>query len=151
MSDYSQRVTGSLNERMRLIRLRRKKENLRFWEEFRIIPRWLVVLVIFLYVVALTIATLVNLAASHNPYGNDMFPPELRGDPVLASLALAGIGTLMSLFMASLIFIIGFFNRTSSRRGVNSGGGALLVPSFPPSHLIIGFCFYFLMPQPLPC
>src|SRR5260370_536502 len=92
MSDYSQRVTGSLNERMRLIRLRRKKENLRFWEEFRIIPRWLVVLVIFLYVVALTIATLVNLAASHNPYGNEMFPPELRRYPVVESLALVGSG-----------------------------------------------------------
>src|SRR5260370_30672673 len=91
MSDYSQRVTGSLNERMRLIRLRRKKENLRFWEEFRIIPRWLVVLVAVLYVTALVIAITVNLAASRNPYGNDMFPPELRGDPVLASLSLAGI------------------------------------------------------------
>src|SRR5260370_8376491 len=111
---------------MRLIRLRRKKENLRFWEEFRIIPRWLVVLVIFLYVVALTIATLVNLAASHNPYGNDMFPPELRGDPVLASLALAGIVTLMSLFMATLIFMTAYFNPHSTRPGIT----ALVSPPF---------------------
>src|SRR5260370_38111791 len=122
---------------MRLIRLRRKKENLRFWEEFRIIPRWLVVLVIFLYVVALTIATLVNLAASHNPYGNDMFPPELRGDPVLASLALAGIVALMSLFMASLIFMIAFVNRDASPRGVNSRGGRLFVVFFCPSTRIL--------------
>ena len=150
MSDYSQRVTGSLNERMRLIRLRRKKENLRFWEEFRIIPRWLVVLVIFLYVIALTIATLVNLAASHNPYGNDMFPQELRGDPVLASLALAGIVTLMSLFMASLIFMIAYVNRDASRRGMNSGVWTLLVLIFTPSTLILGFVIYFLMREPLP-
>src|SRR5260370_29791403 len=115
---------------MRLIRLRRKKENLRFWEEFRIIPRWLVVLVIFLYVVALTIATLVNLAASHNPYGNDMFPPELRGDPVLASLALAGIVTLMFLFMASLLFMSAYVNRACSRRRMHGGARALVVLIF---------------------
>src|SRR5258708_14447821 len=150
MSDYSQRVTGSLNERMRLIRLRRKKENLRFWEEFRIIPRWLVVLVIFLYVIALTIATLVNLAASHNPYGNDMFPPELRGDPLLASLALAGIVTLMSLFMASLIFMIAYVNRDAGRRGMNAGVWTLLVLSFTPSTRSPGFVIYFLMREPLP-
>src|SRR5260370_14489819 len=117
---------------MRLIRLRRKKENLRFWEEFRIIPRWLVVLVIFLYVIALTIATLVNLAASHNPYGNDMFPPELRGDPVLASLALAGIVTLISLFMASLIFMIAFVNPDANPRGIDARVVTTLVLLFTP-------------------
>ena len=40
MTDYPQKVSDSFNERLRLIRLRRKKENLRFWQEFRIIPRW---------------------------------------------------------------------------------------------------------------
>ncbi len=56
MSDYSQKVTSSFNERMRLIRLRRKKENLRFRDEFRIIPRWLIVLVILLFLLAQGIA-----------------------------------------------------------------------------------------------
>ncbi|PYX66903.1 MAG: hypothetical protein DMG78_28510, partial [Acidobacteria bacterium] len=100
MSDYQQRVTDSFNERKRLIRLRRRKENLRFWQEFGIIPRWLMALVAFLYMVALVIATTVNLANAHNPNGNDMFPPELRDNPALASLALAGIVTLASLGMA---------------------------------------------------
>src|SRR5258708_22545578 len=121
MSDYSQRVTGSLNERMRLIRLRRKKENLRFWEEFRIIPRWLMVLVAVLYVTALVIAITVNLANVHSPNGNEMFPWELRENPALASLALAGIVTLVSLFMACLIFMIAYVNRDASRRGMNAG------------------------------
>src|SRR2546429_2393753 len=71
MSDYPQRVTDSFNERKRLIRLRRKKENLRFWEEFRIIPRWLMALVAILYLLALVIATTVNLAQAHNPNGKD--------------------------------------------------------------------------------
>src|SRR5260370_3725680 len=143
MSDYSQRVTGSLNERMRLIRLRRKKENLRFWEEFRIIPRWLVVLVIFLYVVALTIATLVNLAASHNPYGNDMFPPELRGDPVLASLALAGILTLMSLFIANLLFLIAYVNPDATPRRTHSRVWTPLALCFPPTPPILPVAILF--------
>jgi len=150
MSDYSQRVTGSLNERMRLIRLRRKKENLRFWQEFRIIPRWLVVLVAVLYVTALVIAITVNLANVHNQNGNEMFPWELRDNPALASLALAGIVTLVSLFMASLIFMIAYVNRDASRRGMNAGVWTLLVLIFTPSTLILGFVIYFLMREPLP-
>jgi RNA polymerase subunit RPABC4/transcription elongation factor Spt4 len=150
MSDYSQRVTGSLNERMRLIRLRRKKENLRFWQEFRIIPRWLMALVAVLYVTALVIAITVNLASVHSPNGNEMFPWELRDNPALASLALAGIVTLVSLFMASLIFMIAYVNRDASRRGMNAGVWTLLVLIFTPSTLILGFVIYFLMREPLP-
>ncbi len=150
MSDYQQRVTDSYNERKRLIRLRRKKENLRFWEEFGIIPRWLMVLVAVLYVIALVIAITVNLAQAHNPNGNDMFPPDLRNNPALASLALAGIVTSVSLFMTSLIFMIAYVNRDASRRGMNSGLWTLLVLIFTPSTLILGFVIYFLMREPLP-
>src|SRR5207244_11594966 len=39
MTDYPQRVRDSFSERKRLIRLRRQKENLRFWAECRILPR----------------------------------------------------------------------------------------------------------------
>jgi hypothetical protein len=150
MPDYSQRVSDSFNERMRLIRLRRKKENLRFWEEFRIIPGWLKVLVAVLYVTAVVIATMVNLANEHNSYGNYMFPWELRDNPALASLALAGIVTLMSLMMASLIFMVAYVNRDAKRRGMNSGLWTLLVLILIPSTLIIGFVIYFLMREPLP-
>src|SRR2546429_6782113 len=90
MADYSQKVTSSFNERMRLMRVRRKKEKLRFADEFRIIPRWLIVLVIVLFVVTQGIALLVNLTAPER--GDQIFPPELseHGHLVLASLALAG-------------------------------------------------------------
>src|SRR5260370_40588118 len=109
MSDYPQRVTDSFNERKRLIRLRRKKENLRFWEEFRIIPRWLMALVAILYVLALVIAITVNLAQAHNPNGNDMFPWALRGNPSLASLALGGIVAAVRIWLASIIFLFASF------------------------------------------
>src|SRR5258707_12051952 len=117
MSDYSQRVSGSFNERMRLIRLRRKKENLRFWSEFRIIPRWLIVLVILLFLLAQGIALLVNLSAPQR--GDQIFPPDLKDDPVTASLALAGILTGVGLVLAAFIFLIAYVNRDAKRRGMH--------------------------------
>jgi hypothetical protein len=150
MSDYQQRVVESLSERKRLNRLRRKKENLRFWTEFRIIPRWLMVLVAFLYVLALFIAITVNLAQRYTPNGNEMFPPELRYDPVLASLALAGLVTLVSFFLATLIFLIAYVNRDAARRGMNATLWTILVIILSPAWGFIGFVIYYLMREPLP-
>jgi hypothetical protein len=150
MTDYPQRVTDSFNERKRLIRLRRKKENLRFWEEFGIIPRWLMALVAVLYVVALVTAITVNLAARYNPYGNEMFPPELRYSPALASLALAGIVTGASLSFAILIFLIAYVNRDASRRGMSAALWTILVIILLPAWGFLGFVIYFLMREPLP-
>jgi hypothetical protein len=150
MSDYPQKMTDSFNERKRLNRLRRKKENLRFWQEFGIIPRWLKVLLAIKYVLAMVIAISVNLAQSHNPNGNDMFPPELRDSPLLASLALGGIVTAVSLILATLIFMVAYVNRDAARRGMNSALWTLLVLVLSPGWLIIGFVVYFLMREPLP-
>jgi len=148
MTDYPQKVSDSFNERMRLIRLRRKKENLRFWQEFRIIPRWLIGLVIFLFLVAQAIALIANIEAAR--HGGTMFPPELQNDPVLSSLALAGLVTLVSLFMASLIFMIAYVNRDASRRGMNSALWTILVILFLPTWGLIGLIIYLLMREPLP-
>jgi len=148
MTDYPQRVSDSFNERMRLIRVRRKKERLRFWEEFQIIPRWLVYTVLVLFVLAEVIAYLVNTNTALN--GGQMFPPELKDNPVLASLALGGIVALVSLFFATMIFMIAYVNRDAARRGMNSALWTLLVLILTPSSLIIGFVIYFLMREPLP-
>ena len=148
MSDYSQRVTGSFNERMRLIRLRRKKENLRFWDEFRILPRWLIVLIIVLFLAAQAIALLVNLEEAR--HGGVMFPPELQNNPALASLALAGIVTAASLCLASLIFLIAYVNRDAKRRGMSSALWTILVIILLPAWGFIGFVIYFLMREPMP-
>jgi hypothetical protein len=148
MTDYSQRVSDSFNERMRLIRLRRKKENLRFWNEFRIIPRWLIVLVILLFLAAQVIAILVNLDAAR--HGGVIFPPELQNDPALASLALAGIVTGVSLVLASIIFLVGYVNRDAKRLGMSSVLWTILVIILLPAWGFIGFVIYFLMREPLP-
>ncbi len=113
---------------MRLIRLRRKKENLRFRDEFRIIPRWLIVLVIVLFLLAQGIALLVNLSAPQR--GDQIFPPELKYDPVLASLALAGIVTAVSLVLAAFIFLIAYVNRDAKRRGMHVALWTLLALLF---------------------
>jgi hypothetical protein len=148
MTDYPQKVSDSFNERLRLIRLRRKKENLRFWQEFRVIPRWLIGLVIFLFLVAQAIALIVNLDAARN--GGTMFPPELQNDRVLSSLALAGVVTMVSLGIASLIFMIAYVNRDASRRGMNSALWTILVVLFLPTWGLVGLIIYLLMREPLP-
>ena len=147
MTDYQQKVSDSFNERMRLIRLRKKKENLRFWDEFRIVPRWLIVLVILLFLAAQAIAFMVNMDAARH---GAMFPPDLQNDPATASVALAGVVTAVSLVMATLIFLVGYVNRDAKRRGMNSALWTLLVIVLLPAWTFVGFLIYFLMREPLP-
>ena len=148
MAEYPERASSSWSERMRLIRFRRKRERLRFWEEFKIVPRWLVWIVVVLYLIAVGIAVSVNL----NPalHDADMFPPELRGHPVVQSFALAGIVTGVSLFFAVFIFLTGYVNRDAKRRGMSSGLWTFLVIVLWPAYFAIGFIIYFLMREPLP-
>ena len=150
MADYSQKVTSSFNERMRLMRVRRKKEKLRFAEEFRIIPRWVIVLVIVLFLIAQAIALLVNLTAPER--GEQVFPPELsgQGHVVLASLALAGLVTLVGIFFAAFVFLTAYVNRDAARRGMNSALWTILILIFLPTWGLIGLVIYFLMREPLP-
>jgi amino acid transporter len=148
MSDYQQNVSGSFNERMRLNRLRRKKENLHFWSELKLVPAWLRWTVALLFVLAQAAALLVNLHGL--PSHDDVFPPDLKYNPVLASLALAGIVTVVSVFMASVIFLIAYVNRDAKRREMNSALWTFLVILLLPAWGFIGFVIYFLMREPLP-
>jgi magnesium-transporting ATPase (P-type) len=149
MAEYSQSKDNPWSERKRLIRFRRKRErNLRFWQEFKLVPRWLIGIVVMLWLIAVVIAIAVNL----NPALNDgqMFPPELQGHPVTQSVALAGIVTAASLFLAIFIFLVAYVNRDAKRRGMNSALWTLLVIVLCPAYFAIGFIIYFLMRQPLP-
>jgi ABC-type Fe3+ transport system permease subunit len=148
MSDYQQKVSGSFNERKRLNRLRRRKENLRFWDEFRIIPKGVIWTVVAMFLLAQIIAFSVNRWNAER-YG-ELFPNELRDTPALAYLALAGIITAASLVVATLIFMIAYVNRDAKRRGMNSTLWTLLAIILLPGYLIIGFMVYFLMREPLP-
>jgi hypothetical protein len=146
MTEYPQKMSDSFSERRRLIRLRRKKENLHFWQEFKLVPRWLIWTVVALFVVAQGIALLVNLSGA----AGEIFPPELKDHPALASLALAGTVTAASLFFAAFIFLVGYVNRDARRRGMSPGLWTFLVIVLSPAYFAIGFIVYFLMREPLP-
>ena len=79
-----------------------------------------------------------------------MFPPELRDNPALAQLALAGLITLVALCFAFFIFMIAYVNRDASRRGMNSALWTLMVIIFLPTWGLIGLIIYLLMREPLP-
>jgi hypothetical protein len=148
MTDYAQRASNSFNERMRLIRFRRKREKLRFWDEFKLVPRWLVAVVVFLFILAQVIAYIVNTQGLTN--NGEIFPPELKNNPAMASLALAGIITSVALTLGASLFLFGYVNRDAKRRGMNSTLWTLLVILLFPAYFALGFIIYFLMREPLP-
>src|SRR5260370_3370562 len=144
----TEQVGGAWNERMRLIRLRRKKEKSRFSDEFRLVPRWLIALVVVLVIVAEVIGVLVNLSLLGS--GGETWAAELRNNPVASTAGLMGIVTLGSAFMAAYIFLIAYVNRDAKRRGMMSGLWTLLVLILSWPFMAIGFIIYFLMREPLP-
>jgi hypothetical protein len=160
MADYQNRVSQSFSERMRLNRFRRKRERSSFREEFRVVPRWLVVTLLLLYALAIVIGTCVNLgyifAHFNNPngdvsvYRNQVWPGEFRDQPVLASLALAGTITLIAIPLASFLLFLGYVYRDAKRRGMHAGLWIMLILILSPAYLAIGFLLYFFLREPLP-
>ena len=148
MADETQSIKDSFNEKMRLIRFRRKRENLRFWQEFKLVPRWLVWTVVVLFLVAQIIGQTVLHVQLVNH--QQVFGPDLDGDPGAAGAALFGIITAVSLFFAIVVFMVGYVNQDAKRRGMSSGLWTFLVLVLLPSSLVVGFVIYFLMREPLP-
>jgi ABC-type Fe3+ transport system permease subunit len=144
MNTPGQGVSGAWNERMRMIRLRRKKERPRFREELRIIPRWLKIVCLVLYLLALGVAvTLVNVAP-------DIRFPEVRDNAAAATLAMIGIVTGIAILISAFLFVLGYVYRDARRRNMNGPLWTLLVLVLAPSSLIIGLVIYLLVREPLP-
>jgi len=97
---------------------------------------------------ALVIALTVNMANSHNPNGNDMFPPELRDNPALAQLALSGLVSLMALF--SRFYFMIAYAIAMQPPGMNSALWTLMVIIFIPTWGLIGLIIYLLMREHCP-
>lgn len=135
----------SWNERLRMIRLRRKKEAFHFSDEFRIVPKWLKIVCVLFYLIAIGIGVIVMM---HEP---DARPVNLRDDLALSVLSVTGIITAVSIFFAAAILMIGYVNRDSRRRGMNSALWTWFVLLMLPTSVgIIGFVIYLLMREPLP-
>jgi Zn finger protein HypA/HybF involved in hydrogenase expression len=136
MSDYQ-----PFNEKMRLIRFRTRREDLRFADEIRLIPRGLVAVVIGLFVIAQALFQIVNRF-------QELGPPGLT--QAEGAWAVAGIVTAASIPIAAIILLIGYVNRDARRRGMNAGLWTFLVIILLPGTLLVGFVIYFLVREPLP-
>lgn len=142
-------MSDAFNERLRLIRFRRKKERTRFRNELRIIPKWLVWMCLGLYVLALMIGLLVNLHGFHA--NEDIFPDEsFRNAPVLSSLALTGVITVGVFVFSCLVLMLGYVYRDAKRRGMNPALWTLLVLILSAGYFLIGLIIYLLVREPLP-
>lgn len=145
-------MSDSFNERLRLIRFRRKRERSTFREELRIIPKWIAWSCVALYVLALVIGIAVNL---HNfQTGDTVFPGDdsgsLRNSPFLSCLALAATITAVAFCLSVILFMLGYVYADAKRRGMNAGLWTLLVLILSPAYLLIGLIIYLLVREPLP-
>jgi ABC-type Fe3+ transport system permease subunit len=143
-------MSDAFNERLRLIRFRRKRERSRFRDELRIIPKWLVWTCIVLYVLGLVIGLAVN---THNfQTGDTVFPGDesLRHNPLLSNVALAAAITGGALIVCAWLFMLGYVYRDAKRRNMNPALWTLLVLILSPAYLLIGLIIFLLVREPLP-
>ncbi len=131
-----------ITEKMRLIRFRMTKEHARFSDELRLIPRRLILVTIALFVVAQAVVQAVIHYTSELPF--DEFS---RSTNALIS---AGICTLVSIFVAALLFLIGYVHHDAKRRGMNATMWTIVVVILLPAWLFMGFIIYFMLREPLP-
>jgi Double zinc ribbon len=142
-------MSDAFNERLRLIRFRRKREHTRFRDELRIIPKWLVVLCLVLYIAAIIIGLSVNYHGFRT--GGDTFPDNsLRNDEPLSQFELGGVITAGAIALAILFFSLGYVYRDAKRRGMNPALWTLLVLLLSGGYFFIGFIIYLLVRDPLP-
>lgn len=142
MGDFPRNIGTSWSERMRLIRFRRKREKFNFWNEFKVVPRWLKGTMLALYVIALTAVLIAN-----NVMQGELGPHDLQ--PQIVPFALAGIVTLVAIPVAILVFLTGYVYRDAARRGMSPGAWTFLVIVLMPAYFALGFIVYFVMREPL--
>jgi uncharacterized membrane protein len=131
-----------ISERMRLIRFRMAKEHSSFAAELRLIPRKLIQVTISLYLVAMAVVQAVVHYTHELPF--DEFSRSTN------HWVAAGLCTLVSVFIAALLFLIGYVHSDARRRGMNATLWTILVVILLPAWLALGFIIYFLLREPLP-
>lgn len=143
-------MSDAWNERLRLIRFRRKRERSTFREELRVLPKWLVWMCAGLTALAVAIGVAVNLNGVKT--GGEIFPGDesLRNAPLLSTLALIGAILAGALVVSVFILTLGYVYRDAKRRGMNGALWTLLVLILSPAYLFIGLIIYLLIREPLP-
>jgi len=130
------------------IRANQNSWSSRFWQEFRLVPRWLVWTMSLLLVASQINNFLVNRWAFQ--HGGEIFLPQLRNTPGLSSLALAGFAAVISLVPISYFLLVAYVNRDAKRRGMNPNWWTILQFLLLPGSLVAGPLLYFLTRKPLP-
>ena len=115
-----------LKDQVRMIRWRMAHEKTRFFDGFWIIPLWLKILTI-----ALFIAQVVYFYSA-------------KRLPLIAGV---GVAAGVALFVGFVLVFFGYINRDAKRRGMNSTLWTLLAIFVP---YLIGVIIYFLVREPLP-
>jgi len=113
-----------------MIRWRMAHEKTRFFDGFWIIPRWLKILTLTLFIVGQIVAQIVHVFD--------------KGGPLIAYM---GFTAGVALFIGFFLLFFGYINRDAKRRGMNSTLWTLLAIFVP---YLIGVIIYFLMREPLP-
>jgi ABC-type Fe3+ transport system permease subunit len=147
MADMQSNSTFS--EKMRRIRFRRTRERTRFRDELKIIPKWLIVTVIVLFLAAevgFFIGNVIYRQMS-NPSG-EVFP--FPHNVPLSVISVAGIVLAGAIPLAAFLLAVGYINRDARRRNMNAALWTILVVVLSPGWLALGFFIYFLMREPLP-
>ena len=145
MWKYDSPASSAWAERRRLIRFRRKKEHLRFSEEFKLVPRGLKLSMAALLVVALAVT--LGMCANNFP---EPWPIAHDLGMSLALLALAGMVVGSWLLLATIVLLTGYVYRDAQRRGMNAFLWTFLVIVMLPAYVAMGFIFYFIAREPLP-
>jgi len=142
-------MSDAWNQKLRMIRFRRKRERSTFRAELRILPKWLVWTCVVLTFLAIIIGLAVNL---HNfKTGGPIFPDDsLRNDPGASCAGLFGVILFAGFIFSSLILTLGYVYRDAKRRGMNGALWTLLVLILAPMYLFIGLVIYLLVRDPLP-
>jgi hypothetical protein len=145
MTRYQAAVSESWAERRRRIRFRRKKEHLHFSEEIKLIPRGLVVAMLVL----LALAEILIVTAVRHDFPEPAPVVQEYGEKIGLMLS-AGIGLLVWMGLALVVFLAGYVYRDAKRRGMNAPLWVFLVILMAPAYLAPGFVIYLSVREPLP-
>ena len=127
-----------INDQVRAIRWRMKREPFHFKDEFRLIPRGYKKLLWVLYALALVVFEAINYLAQ--PMSPDVRFP-------LSALAMAGIVTGVWIGAACLLLLFCYIYYDAKRREMRAVAWLLLAILVPD---LIGVILYFLLRDPLP-
>lgn len=120
----------------------RAHEKPTFASEFRVIPQWLVTVVIGLYVLALAVVVYLTRVVP------TALPDPLIGTPFLLQLlAMFGIVTGLAIFAGAFILLFGYINRDAKRRGMSPVLWTVIAIFVP---YLVGVILYFVLREPLP-